>query len=120
MVSVFLKLVPKSFLEMVYSIEERVEIVALWYRNHDCARTTARIFNANHPERNVSHQYVKQLMDKFVATGSLLNKKREVNRPVQNEAVEVAVLGHLQMDNTQSIKAVSQASGVSASSVQRI
>jgi hypothetical protein len=105
---------------MVYSIAERVEIVAIYYRNHDCAKATARIFNANHPEKNVNHQYVKHLIDKFVATGSLLNKKREVIGPVRNEAVEVAVLGHVQMDNKQSITTVSQASGVSRSSVHRI
>lgn len=105
---------------MVYSIEERVEIVAIWYRNHDCAKVTARIFNANHPERNVSHQYVRQLLDKFNQTGSVLNKKHVVNRPVRNEATDIAVLGHLQTDNSQSLKAVSEASGVSKSSIYRI
>lgn len=30
-----------------------METVALWYCNHDCARTTARMFNINYAERNV-------------------------------------------------------------------
>lgn len=105
---------------MVYSIEERTEIIATYYRNNDCANASARIFNNNHPEKNVSYQYVQQLVAKFQTTGSIHNKKREANRPVRNEAIEVAVLGHVQMDNTQSIRKLSQASGVSATSVFRI
>lgn len=38
--------------EMVYSIEERLEITAM-----------ARIFNEKHPERNVSHQHVKKTVE---------------------------------------------------------
>lgn len=105
---------------MVYSTEERIEIVKLYYGNDQCAKATARRFNTNHPENTVSHQYIKQLIDKFEAIGDVRNKKREVERPVRNEAVEVAVLGHLQMNNRQSIRQLSRASGVSSTSVYRI
>lgn len=47
-----------------------------------------------------------------------LNKKPDVIGPVRNEAIEV--LGHVQMDNEQSIIAASQAFGVSRSSILRI
>lgn len=105
---------------MVYSKEERIEIVAIYYRNNDCAKAAARVFNQNHPDNNVSHQYVQHLIEKFRTTGSVNNIKREVNRPVRNETTEVAVLGHVHMDPTQSIRKISQSSGVSRSSVHRI
>lgn len=105
---------------MVYTLQERIEIVSIYFKNDNCARATERMFNTNHPGRRVGSQYVLQLLNKFMETGSVGNKKHEPQRPIRNEAVEVAVLGHLQMDNTQSIRKVAEASGVSRSSVHRI
>lgn len=65
-----------NVLEMVYSMAESEDIFAIHYWNHNCAKATARISKA-----------IKQLLDKFLATGSVLNKKREVISIVRNEAV---------------------------------
>lgn len=106
---------------MVYTVQERVEMVTLYYENQKCARAAARIFNNNHPGRNVQHKYVLQLINKFVATGSVNNKKSNRARIVNNEAVAVAVLGHVSlMENTQSLTKLSDASGVLRTSVFRI
>ena len=56
---------------MVYSVKERVEMIKLFFRNNDSARTTATLFNERHPGKTVSAAYVVQLVDKFDATGSI-------------------------------------------------
>lgn len=105
---------------MVYTTAERIEIVRFYFKNNDCARAAARAFNEIHPDKFIRHQYVIKLMQKFMETGSVENKKRQPERPIINEPVEVAVLGHVAMDNNQSLNQLSQASGVSTSSVWRI
>jgi ribosomal protein S13 len=105
---------------MVYTLQQRIEIVTTYFENGRCARTTARIFNTNHPEGNLRHASVIMIINKFMETGSVQNIKHERNRPVRNEGVEVAVIGHVLMDNKQSLRQIASASGVSKSSVQRI
>lgn len=105
---------------MVYSIPERIEIVKLYFQNNSCARLTARLFNNNHPNKNVNHSYVTKIVQKFSDTGSVCNKKIQMQRVVRNEAVEVAVLGHVELDHTQSTRQLAEVSGVSRSSIIRI
>lgn len=105
---------------MVYSIPERVEIVKLYFQNNSCARLTARLFKDSHPDKNVNDSYVAKLVRKFVDTGSVCNVKHQPQNPIRNEAVEVAVLGHVQLDHTQSTRQLAEASGVSRSSIIRI
>lgn len=102
---------------MVYSVEERVEMIKLFFRNNDSARVTADLFNERHPGNNVSAAYVVQLVAKFDATGSVGNKKRVYER---DEAREVAVLGHVAMDPTLSTRKLSDVSGVSRTTIMRI
>ena len=105
---------------MVYTIAERVELVSLFYKNNDCARAAARAFNNNHPENHVSHPYIIELMRKFVDTGSVQNKKREANQPQRNENVQIAILGHIAIDNMMSTRTLSDVSGVTRTTLQRI
>lgn len=51
-------------------------------------------------------------MDKFITSGWIHNRCHEVFRPIRNEAVELLVLEHVEMDNQQSISQVARASGV--------
>lgn len=46
--------------------------------------------------------------------------KREVNLPVHNEGIEVAVLGYVHIDRTRSARKISDGSGVSRSCVHGI
>lgn len=105
---------------MVYTIQERISIVAAYFENGRCVRATARSFNEIHPEKTTSYQYVIQLMNKFLESGSVLNKKHEREKPMRNEGVAVAVVGHAVMDNIQSLRQLETISGVSKSSVHRI
>lgn len=106
-----------SRIKMVYSVEERVEIIKLFFKNKDCARVTAALFNERHPEHNVSAVYVLQLVAKFNATGSVGNKKRVHER---DEARKMAVLGHVVMDPTLSTRKLSAVSGESRTTIRRI
>ncbi|CAH1114526.1 unnamed protein product [Psylliodes chrysocephalus] len=41
-------------------LQERVELVSLYYQNQNGTRAAARIFNRNHTEHSVRHKYVMQ------------------------------------------------------------
>lgn len=90
---------------MVYTVQERVELVSLYYQNQNCARAAARIFNQNHLECNVRHKYVIELISKFVETGSVMDKKRAPIGTVNDEGAALAVLGRAHLiPNTQSVR----------------
>lgn len=69
---------------MVYSIQERTEIIFIYGEVGKCARRTALVFNERNRNREVSHRYVLDLVAKFSETGSVSNKKRN-NLRVMNE-----------------------------------
>lgn len=64
------------------------------YSIDKCAKDS-RIFNKNHPDRNV-----KQLLNKYKTLYSVHNRKYEVICPIKMETVEVAVSGHKKMSTT--------------------
>lgn len=106
---------------MVFTIQERVEIVKLFYRNQECARATARLFTEIHPDKPIRHKYVLDIVQKFSETGSVANRKHQRHGIINDEATSVAVLGHVAlMENTQSIRKVARESGFSTTSVFRI
>lgn len=102
---------------MVYSVQERVEIISLFYKNHENATITANLFNERHADKHLHHPYVLDLVRKFVRTGSVTNSKRATER---NEVLELAVLGHVSVDPTLSTRKLAAVSGVSRTTVQRI
>lgn len=104
---------------MVYSIQERVEIISIFFKTDECATRTAALFNERHEDKHVHHSYVRDLVRKFQQSGSVANRKRN-NADFQQEGREVAVLGHVAMDHTLSTRKLATESGVSRSTIQRI
>lgn len=102
------------YLPTVYYNEERIEIFVTYYRNKYCVNAVVRIFNTNHPDHNVSHQFVLQLVDKFRISDFVHNRKHELFCMDRNEAFEVAVLVDLQIDNRQSLRNVAKVSGATS------
>lgn len=105
---------------MVYSTAERVEIIEIFFGNNQCANRTAEIFNERHENSNVHRKYVLELVAKFRETGSVANKKRNIEDPIRNQAIEVAVLGQVHVDPTLSTRKLETVCGVSRRTVQRI
>lgn len=105
---------------MVYSLAERVEIISLFFANNENANRTAQLFNLQHQNRQVHRKYILELVQKFRETGSVANKKREMDNPVVNEASEVAILGHIVQDPTMSTRHLATVSGIRRSSIQKI
>lgn len=104
---------------MVYTLEERIEIVFIYGEEGQCARRTAATFNERYPGKNVSHTYVIQLIKKFKETGCVINKK--TNQPkLINEAAQIEIMGHFAMNPTSSIRQVSATTGMSMGSVHKI
>ncbi|CAH2003858.1 unnamed protein product [Acanthoscelides obtectus] len=69
---------------------------------------TAEIFNERHENT------------KFREAGSVANKKRNIENPIRNEAIEVGVLGQVYVDPTLSTRKLETVCGVSRRTVQRI
>lgn len=107
---------------MVYSVEERVEIITLFFKNDDCAHRTANLFNERHPNRNINRKYILELVAKFRETGSVANKKRDFQGefPLRNEANEIEVLGQIAADPTLSTRRLATVSNIKRSTIQRI
>ena len=78
------------------------------------------MFNDRHPDRHVHHGYILELVAKFRQTGSVANKKRIIENPVRNEAVEVAVLGQVSMNPTLSTRKMSDVTGIMRTTLRRI
>lgn len=66
----------------------------------------------------MSAKYVIQLVQKFQATGSRANKKREENNAV-DEMAQIEVLGNFGMTPTSSLRCVAAATSLSYSSVRK-
>jgi hypothetical protein len=88
--------------------------------NNKCANRTAQLFNEQHQDRHVRRKYVLELVKKFQETGNVANKKREIEKPIVNEASEVAVLGQVHLDPTLSTRQLASVSGINRTSIQTI
>lgn len=100
---------------MVYTINERTEIIFIYGVENRCARRTVRVFNDRY-DKNVSHTYVNKLVSKCLETESMHNIKC-TNKRVLNEPNVVEVFGHFAVNPNYSIRQVSQLRGISKSSV---
>lgn len=105
---------------MVYTIPERVELVRLFFQNDESYEAAAALFNMAHPDSNVRRNYVRDLILKFNETGSVGNRKHRPERPVRNEATEVAVLGHFEVNKRHSLRQASEELAVPRSTIHSI
>lgn len=103
---------------MVYSIQERTEIIFIYGEVGKCARRTALVFNERNRNREVSHRYVLDLVAKFSETGSVSNKKRN-NLRVMNEGAQIEVLGLFAAEPTSSLRTVAVQTGISHETVRK-
>lgn len=104
---------------MVYTLQERTEIIFMYGAENRSARRTAHVFNERHPDKNVSHRYVLDLVKKFEETGSVCNKVNKQPR-VLTEAAQIEVLGHFAADPTTSISKTVQLTNISYGSIQKV
>lgn len=104
---------------MVYSVEERIEIIFVYGAQEMCYLRTALAFNERHPGRNVSHVYVRDLVRKFQETGSVANKRRQGPK-ILDEEMQVEVLGQVANNPEVSTRQLASITGISRTSVRRV
>lgn len=78
------------------------------------------MFDNAHTNKNVNDSYIVKLVQKLVDSGSVCNKKDEPQQQIRNEAEEMAVLEHVALDPSKSMRQIVEASGVSRSFQIRI
>ncbi|KAL1491580.1 hypothetical protein ABEB36_012155 [Hypothenemus hampei] len=103
---------------MVYTLQQRTEIIFIYGECGRCARRTAEIFNERNPNTNVKHKYVLKLVAKFTETGSVGNKKR-VQMCVLDEAAQIEVLGSFVAEPTTSLRSMARQVGMSHETVRK-
>lgn len=103
---------------MVYTLQERTEIIFMYGAENRCARRTSRRFNDIHPNKHVGHRYVIELVRKFEETGSVCNRVNKQAR-VLDEGTQIEILGHFAMNPSTSIPKVSQLTHVSVGSIHK-
>ena len=106
---------------MVYTVEERIQIVFLYGAEGMCYLRTAaaRPFNKRNPDKNVSHVYVRDLILKFQETGSVKNKKR-IGPRVLNEEMQMEVIGQVSVNPEASTRQLASITGIPRTSVRRV
>lgn len=104
---------------MVYTLQERTEIIFIYGAENRCARRTARVFNETHAGQNVSHRYVLDLVQKFEETGSVCNKAVKQPR-VLTEAAQIEILGQFAVEPTTSISKVAKLVNISVGSIHKV
>ena len=104
------------------TIEERVELIKLFFANQEDLTMTMKAFNNQHEMRNpISRNSVKNLIDKFKSTGSVQDKKRTGRHKTQtDESHAYEVLQHVRRSPHKSTRKISQECNMSQSSVLRI
>lgn len=106
-------------MKMVYTLPERIEMIYLYAQQDYCFRRTVTVYNELHPDKNVSHEYIRQLVAKFEETGSVKNKKRTTPR-LLDEAAEVEILGEFTINPQLSLRQAARNTGVSHESVRKV
>ncbi|KAF5286611.1 hypothetical protein FQR65_LT12520 [Abscondita terminalis] len=81
--------------------------------------TTAATLNNRHPDTNVNHAYVNQLVAKFEETGSVANRKRNQLR-ILDEAANIEVLEQYAANPTISTCKAEAEAGLSQRSIVRV
>lgn len=110
-----------SCFTVVYTQNEKVDIICQYLSGGRSAKGAAVAFNAANPGRNVRHKYVIDLFRKFRETGSV-NRKEGSGRPSTDEVLETGVLGEIFLNPRRSLREMEQVIGKSVhfSTIRRL
>ena len=105
-----------------YSINEYTELLILYFRNGENYSRAARSFHDYHPDRPAPrHTTVIRLVDRFMETGNVAEKKRSGRRrTATSEEKTVDVIASIATTPTLSLRDRGEAAGISKDSVHRI
>lgn len=103
---------------MVFSLEERVQIVLLFGQTGTYSGATDA-FNERHPEHQITRKAVSNLVQKFHRTGSVVDEPRS-GRPSTGELTEAGVLAEFSVNPQQSARRVAQQHNISRWAVNKV
>ena len=106
-----------------YSVEQRIDIISLYYQNARSVRTTFRaLCNIYGAHNRPVESTIRRLVDKFESTGSVNNQKTPVRRRNMVRSVEkIAAMNESVQDNLKkSIPRRAQELGLSQTSTWRV
>lgn len=99
-------------------VEEKVEAVLIFGEANRNYHQAVRIFNERFPDRPISRKYFRELVQKFLETGNV-NEKKKTGRPRITEDLELDIIGEIIVNPTSTTAAVSETYGVARSTVQK-
>lgn len=78
---------------VILSKEDKIEIVLIVGDNYKTFREAATIFNQRHPDKNIHHETVRQLLKKFKTFGNVENKfNNKRQKHVADNEMELEVM----------------------------
>lgn len=104
---------------MSRSVEHKVEAIVIFGEAQRNYHEAVRIFNDRYPDRPISRTYLRELLRKFQATGSVHSMKRSAPSQIPEDQ-HIDILADIVANPTQPTSQVAKAADVSASTVQRL
>lgn len=104
---------------MARSLDDKFEAVLIFGEAGRNYHLAVRMFNDRFPENPISRSYLRKLLNKLQATGTLKDAPRS-GRPPLSEEKKVEIVAEMVINPTQSTSAVAESCGVSSKSVQRV
>lgn len=69
-----------------------------------CHSNVFSTFNGAHFDKNLNDQYIREIIAKFVVTGSFLKSVHHPEQRVKNEVAEIAVVEQVEIEIIQSVR----------------
>lgn len=104
---------------MVRTVEEKIEAVAIFFECQRNFHAAERIFNERHPERLICRKYLRELISKFLRTGSVHTEKRP-GRPSLSNDKQIDIVAEVLLNPIQSTSQVALLHDVCPRSVHRV
>lgn len=111
-------MLPTIIMANVRTLQEKTEAVFIFAEANRNFHEAERIFNERFPDRPISRAYLRQLVQKFINTGSVQNRKNP-GRPSISEDKQIQIVGEMVVHSQQSTSHVAAICDVSATTVKK-
>lgn len=102
------------------TLQQRIYVVQCYGLGEIALREVVRRFNERFPSTNLTRMTAMRIVKKFLATGSVLNVKKEIKKHDENDAATIVAIDSVEEHPRLSLRERSRNLNVSKSELQRI